>query len=69
MGMQVQKSRTICGTCKHWCGPVSDFSSTSVEVNCGPYDKFKCGAKHGNHQGQEQNYQGQCIGGGYERKY
>ena len=67
MGIQVQKSRKVCGTCKYWGGIVRELGNSYVEVQNGFYDKCPCLSRDSYNKNQNLHHQGSCPK--WEAKY
>lgn len=60
MGIQVQKSRKVCATCKYWGGVVRELGTSYVEVQNGFYDKRPCLSRDSANRNHEIDYQKYC---------
>lgn len=60
MGIQVQKSRKICATCKYWGGVVRELNRSYVEVQNGIYDKCPCLSRNSDKKNQDLDHQRSC---------
>ena len=60
MGIQIQKSRKICGTCKFWGGAVRELGNSHVEMLNGFYDKCPCLSRDSYNRNHELDFQRSC---------